>query len=39
MASLLKELVVKLKMAIQIIQNSAYNAHTECIFEASAILL
>jgi hypothetical protein len=38
-ASLLKELVVKLPMAIHIIHNSAYNAHTECIFMASAILI
>jgi hypothetical protein len=36
--SILSELVVKQKMAIRVIHNSSYNAHTESLFKSSSIL-
>jgi hypothetical protein len=39
LCNILNELVLKQKMAIRIIHNSSYNAHTESLFTSSAILL
>jgi hypothetical protein len=36
--STLKELITKQKIALRIIHNSSYNAHTESLFKTSAIL-
>jgi hypothetical protein len=36
--SILSELVVKQKMAIRVIHNASYNAHTESLFKSSSIL-
>jgi hypothetical protein len=36
--SIVNELVIKQKMAIRIIHNATYNAHTESLFKSSSIL-
>jgi hypothetical protein len=36
--NIIKELVTKQKLALRIIHNSSYNAHTESLFKTSAIL-